>query len=444
MCRANMKPSDVTVHKIHHMIGTGQLENPVIALWQRHYKPVIFASSRLAGWRDIIGRMDNDPINSLVGSVQAFPILAQCHFFNHAGVSPLPRVAADALRRYAGQAESAAYLGSGWYRQIEQLRELFAGLINAHRDEIAFVKNTSEGIATVAKGLEWRAGDRVVLTQVEYPANVYPWYDLRQRLGVELVMVPEETRSDGTRAVPLDRILQEVNHPRTRLVALSHVEYASGQRNDVAAVGAVCRRLGKLFCVDAIQSLGILPVDVAAMNIDFLAADGHKWLLGPEGAGVFYVRRELLPQLQPLAIGWMNVIHAEDYGHYDFTLKPDAGRYECGTHNVPGLLALKASTELLLSAGIDAVSARIKALGDRLAAGLQSRGYAIVSPRDGDNWSGIVSFTSPTQDHQQVFRSLRKDHQTEIAVREGRLRVSAHFYNTEAQIDRLMERIIGV
>ncbi|MFI5382239.1 MAG: aminotransferase class V-fold PLP-dependent enzyme, partial [Tepidisphaerales bacterium] len=310
--------------------------------------------------------------------------------------------------------------------------------------EIAFVKNTSEGIATVAKGLHWSTGDRVVLTQVEYPANVYPWYDLRRRLGVELVMVPEETQPDGTRRVPLARILEAAEHPRTRLVALSHVEYASGQRNDVATIGAVCRKLGKLFCVDAIQSLGILPVDVAAMNIDFLAADGHKWLLGPEGAGVFYVRRELIPQLEPLAIGWMNVVNAEDYGNYDFTLKPDAGRYECGTHNVPGLLGLKASVELLLSADIDAVSVRIKALSDRLVAGLRDKGYAIVSPRDGDAWSGIVSITSPTQDHQQVFRALRKDHHTEIAVREGRLRVSAHFYNTETQVDRLVETMAGM
>ncbi len=389
----------------------------------------------------MIQRMTSDSISMLIGNAEAFPILSKYDFFNHAGVSPLPRAAADALREYAKQAESAAYLGAGWYRQIEQLRELCAQLINGHRDEIAFVKNTSEGIATVARGLQWTAGDRVVLTNVEYPANVYPWYDLRQRLGVELVMVPEEARADGTRHVPLERILQETQHPRTRLVALSHVEYASGQRNDLAAIGSVCHKLGKLFCVDAIQSLGALPVDVRAMNIDFLAADGHKWLLGPEGAGLFYVRRELIAQLQPLSIGWMNVINAEDYGNYDFTLKPDAGRYECGTHNVPGLLGLKASVEMLMGAGIDKVGARIKSLTDRLVAGLRSKGYAIVSPRDGDAWSGSVSFTSPTQDQARLVRSLRKDHNIEIAVREGRLRVSTHFYNTEAQTDRLLQAL---
>ncbi len=383
-------------------------------------------------------------IDPLIGNCEAFPILARCDFFNHAGVSPLPHAAAAAIAGYAEQAKCSAYLGAGWYRQIEQLRGLCARLINAGQDEIAFIKNTSEGIATVAKGLHWQPGDRVVLTNVEYPANVYPWYDLRQRLGIELVAVEEETRPDGSRAVPLDRILCEARHPRTRLVALSHVEYASGQRNDLASVGSLCRRMGKLFCVDAIQSLGILPVDVQAMNIDFLAADGHKWLLGPEGAGFLYVRRELIPRLEPLAIGWMNVIDADDYGHYDFTLKSDAGRYECGTHNVPGLLGLKASIELLLGAGIDKISGRIRVLTDRLIEGLRAAGQIVISPREGGQWSGIVSFLSPTHDPNRLFAQLRKERRTEIAVREGRLRVSAHFYNTEAQIDRLLRALADI
>ncbi len=380
----------------------------------------------------------NPSIDQLIGSREAFPILGRMDFFNHAGVSPLPKVSADAVRTYAHQAESTAYLGTSWYRDIEDLRKLSASLINAHADEIAFVKNTSEGIATVAGGLDWHRGDRIVTTAVEYPANIYPWMDIADRFGVELVMVPEETSADGRQRVPLDTILKEAAHPRTRLVALSHVEFASGQRHDLAAVGELCRRGRKLLCVDAIQSLGLLPVDVQAMKIDFLSADGHKWLLAPEGAGIFYCRRDLIPTMHPLVIGWMNVINEDDYGHYDFTLKSDARRFECGSHNVGGLLGLKASVEMLLSIGADATANRIRVLTDHLIAGLTNKGYRIVSPRGDGEWSGIVSFVSDRLNHQQIFKTLRHDHKIEIALREGRLRCSPHFYNTTDQLDRLV------
>jgi selenocysteine lyase/cysteine desulfurase len=241
----------------------------------------------------------------------------------------------------------------------------------------------------------------------------------------------------------LEAILKAAGHPRTRLVSLSHVEYASGQRHDLGAIGSFCRERGILFCVDAIQSMGALPIDVGAMKIDYLSADGHKWLLGPEGAGVFYCRRELLESTRPLAIGWMNVVNDQEYGNYDFTLKGDARRFECGTLNVPGLLALKASLELLAAVGVEGVSARLKSLTDRLIEGLRGKGYLIVSPRGEGEWSGIVSFVSSRHDHGAVARMLRAEHRTEIVVREGRLRVSAHWYNTEEQIDRLVGNLPG-
>lgn len=376
-----------------------------------------------------------------IGNADEFPILGACDFFNHAGVSPLPRRAGDALRRFADQYERRAYLDSGFYRQVEELRKSAARMIGAAAEEIAFVKNTSEGIATVAAGLDWRAGDRIVTTAVEYPANMYPWMDVARRFNVELVTVPEETRADGSRHVPIEKLIAAAEHWRTRLVALSHVEYASGQRHDLATLGRFCRDRQILCCVDAIQSMGVLPIDVRAMNIDFLSADGHKWLLGPEGAGVFFCRRELLTTLRPLSVGWMNVINDQDYGDYDFTLKPDARRFECGTHNIPGLLALKASLELLLELGVDAIAARLKTLTDRAIAGLQGKGYQVISPRDGDQWSGIVSFVSPRHQHKTIWRDLRMTHNTELALREGRLRISAHLYNREEQIDRLLANL---
>lgn len=381
-------------------------------------------------------------MRNLVGNVGAFPVLGRVAFFNHAGVAPIPRAAADAMRTYAAQAESSAYLAAGWYADVDRLRATMASMINATPQEIAFVKNTSEGISIVANGIDWQWGDRIVTTQVEYPANIYPWMEVVRGRGCNLVMVPEETDANGARHVPLDKILEEAAHPKTKLVALSHVEYASGQRHDIARIGEYCRKHDKFLCVDGIQALGVLPVDVQAMNIDFLAADGHKWLLGPEGAGIFYCRRALIERTRPLMVGWMNVIDALDYGKYDYTLRPDAGRFECGSHNVAGLLALKASAELLLSVGIGRVAQRVRELTDRLIAGLARKGYAIVSPRDRWQWSGSVSFLArDRQQHEAIFQSLRCGHRTEIAVREGRLRASPHFYNTEVQIDALIEHL---
>jgi selenocysteine lyase/cysteine desulfurase len=380
-------------------------------------------------------------INEFIGNPDRFPILRNWAFFNHAGVAPLPKIAAAAMQAYAAQAQTAAYISANWYQEIEKLRQDSATLLNAHRDEIAFIKNTSEGISIVANGIDWQYGDRIITTNVEYPANIYPWMEVARSRGAKLVLVEEEDGPDGTRHVPMENILMAASEPRTRLITLSHVEYASGQRHDLIHIGQFCAEHKILFCVDGIQSLGILPIDVRAMHIDYLAADGHKWLLGPEGAGVFYCRRELIDRTRPLMVGWMNVVDAQNYGKYDYTLRPDAGRFECGSYNVPGLLALRASVQMLKTIGVPAISNRLKFLGDKLIAGLQSKGYRIVSPRTAEQWSGIVSFISPSLNHEQIFHDLRREHHIEIALREHRLRCSPHFYNTEDEIQRLIDAL---
>lgn len=393
----------------------------------------------LASW--LLGdRIMKQDINHFIGNPEEFPILREWDFFNHAGVSPLPRRASDALRLYAQQAEKQTYLFSNWYDSIEKTRKIAAKLINAHRDEIAFIKNTSEGISTFARGVDWNAGDVIVTTGVEYPANVYPWMEIERTHGVKLIRVPEEIDDDGAARVKLEAILKAASDPKCRMITISSVQYASGQRHDLHALGRFCRDNNKLFCVDAIQSIGVLPIDVQSMHIDYLAADAHKWMMGPEGIGFMYVRRELIEKTRPLAVGWLSVINPLDYGDINYTLKPDATRYECGTLNVPGILAMGASLELLDAIGIDQISKRVHHLSQYAVNALKSKGCQIVSPRTEEEWSGGVCFTIANCNQQYLVSLLRRGGK-EIALREGRLRISAHYYNTEEQVDRLMERL---
>ncbi len=363
-----------------------------------------------------------------------FPIVRRWTFFNHAGVAPISARAAAAIGEFAQQARDDAYLTGHWYRRAEVVRRLSARLINAAPEEIAFVKNTSEGLSFVANGLDWKPGDRIVSSSVEYPSNVYPWMAVAQRHGVRHVMVPEKNGR-----IELEDVLAAASDGPTRLLALSQVEYASGFQHDLRRIGQFCRSRGIYLCVDGIQACGALPVDVQGMNIDFLSADGHKWMLGPEGAGFFFCRRELLDRLRP-EIGWMNVINADDYGHYDFTLKPDARRFECGSYNIGGLLGLGASLELILEVGMETITGRLLALTDYLCERLADKGYRVVSSRRAGEQSGIISFTSRKHDQHQLIGWLQ-DQRIVIVLRENRLRASPHFYNSIADMDRLVDAL---
>ena len=370
------------------------------------------------------------PLPANFNVAEEFPITRNWTFFNHAGVAPISARAAMAIERFAQEARDDSYLSGRWYHKIELVRKLAAEFIHAHPEEISFVKNTSEGIAFVANGLDWKPGDEIISTAVEYPSNVYPWMDVAQRHSAKHIMLPE---ADGR--IDRQRIFDAIT-PRTRMIALSHVEYASGFRHDIAAIGQFCRSHDILLCIDGIQACGVLPVDVQAMNIDFLSADGHKWLLGPEGAGIFYCRKELLLSLRP-EIGWMNVINASDYGHYDFTLRADARRFECGSHNIPGVLALGASMQLLLDMGIETVTQRVMALTAHLCACLEQKDYAIISSRRPNETSGIVSFKSRRYNHSEIISNLEKQ-KIILVEREGRLRASPHFYQSIDDINRLV------
>lgn len=363
-----------------------------------------------------------------------FPITRNYNFMNHAAAAPLSRRAADALRAYAKFAEENAYVRGGFFKQVERVRGQVAALINANADEIAFTKNTSEGISFVANGLHWQTGDNVVITNVEFPANVYPWQALRP-LGVQVRTVLEE---DGR--IPLARLMEAIN-TRTRVVSISSVQYASGFRTDLATLGEFCQERGVFLCVDAIQSLGAFPIDVKAMNIDFLAADGHKWLCAPEGSGMFYVRKEVQGFLRPSTIGWLCMKDPLAFGKYQFEFADSARRYEAGSYNFPGVFALGGAIELIQEIGLESISRRLIGLTTRLCSGLRDRGYRVVSSRQPTEASSIVAFVSDVHNHEQIQRHLESEHRIVIAVRCGRLRASPHIYNSEREIDQLIDAL---
>jgi cysteine desulfurase/selenocysteine lyase len=365
-----------------------------------------------------------------------FPVTQTLAYLNHAGVAPISTRVAEALARYITEAthKGASDYARAYDAEIERVRGRAAELIGAQRDEIAFVKNTSEGLGLVAAGLDWQRGDRVVVCDLEYPSNVYAWWSLRSR-GVETVMLRGR---DG--ALPLESVEAALAHPRTRLLALSSVEFGSGARNDLPALGRLCRERGVLFCVDAIQSLGCLPLDVTQCHIDFLAADGHKWLLSVEGCGLFFCRRALIEGLTPRVVGWRSVTDNLDFDRYHFDLQPGAGRFEEGTPNTPGIFALGAAIDLLLELGVEAIGRRVLELGDALCAGLAARGAVIASPRDPGQTSGIVAFTLPDEAPARTAARLRAAG-VFVVERRACVRASPHFYNTQGDLDRLLRAL---
>ncbi|MFO0825364.1 MAG: aminotransferase class V-fold PLP-dependent enzyme [Gemmataceae bacterium] len=362
-----------------------------------------------------------------------FPVTQQWAFLDHAAVAPLPTPAVEALRFYANNlAENGIAAVKHWIDRVAQVRQFAARLINAPSpDDVFFVPNTTHGISVVAEGFPWQAGDNVVLAAEEYPANQYPWMNLRSR-GVEVRAVA----SSGSR-LNIDDIRAAMND-RTRVLTVSSVEFASGFRNNLAALGELCRERGVFFFVDAIQSLGVFPLDVQQLPIDALSADGHKWMLGPEGAGFGYIRREWVERLHPFGVGAFSVVGGFEPSKIDFTLKPHAGRYEGGAPNVPGITAFGASLELLLNAGIPAIQDRVLALTDYLCDRALSLGFTVFSSREPGEKSGIVSLLHPTLSAHEVMKRCRAAGVV-VNNRANRVRVSPHAYNTEDEIDRFLD-----
>ncbi len=362
-----------------------------------------------------------------------FPVTETYIYMNHAGVAPLSRRVQEAM---AGFIENATFHGAvyadDWAETAEACRFAAAQFINADVTEIAFMKNTTQGILIAANGIDWKAGDNVVTTAVEFPANIYPWWSLKERYGVDTRMVPER---DGR--IYVEDIASAIDE-RTRVLTISHVEFASGFRNDIAALGELCRERDIWFVVDAIQGLGAVEVDVKSCNVDILAADGHKWLLAPEGAAIFYCADERREQLINTNIGWASVVNPRDFLNYDLTQRPDATRFEEGSYNSVGLYGLKAAISLLQDIGIRVIETRILGLTAQLIAGLGAKGYRVITPKKDTERAGIVIFGSAQHTPTELYEMLYAKNII-TAERGSGVRVSPHFYNTVSEIDRLLE-----
>lgn len=360
------------------------------------------------------------------------PVTAKWAYFDHAAVAPLPEPSRKAMADLiADQAENGDVNWPEWRKNVERVRRLGAEVIGAHEDEVAIVRNTTEGIGLVAEGFPWKEGDNVVVPSSEFPSNLYPWKHLASRgVEVRVVTAPDERLDLNAVDAACDS--------RTRIIAASWVGYATGWTNDPAALAEIAHRHGAYFFLDAIQGCGVRPLDIARSGIDFLAADGHKWMLGPEGAGILYVRGEVLDMLRPLLIGWNSVATAGDYSNPEMRLKRNASRYEGGSYNMAGIAGLAESLALLTRYGTASVHDSLIEITDNLCEQIQVVGAELTSVRSDERKSGIVAFTVPGRSPTEVRKHLL-DRGVVVRERSGRLRASPHAYTSREDVDRLVE-----
>ena len=365
-----------------------------------------------------------------------FPVTNRSCYMNHAGVSPMSLRVVDALQRYISirsEGEIDSYAQNR--EKASETRGLIGRLIHAPAERIALVKNTSTGFNLLATGLPWKEGDHLLINDMEFPSNVYPFLNL-ERKGVEVEFVKNR---DGR--VEVEDYIKAMR-PETVLVSVSHVQFLNGYRIELEALGGVCRERGIIFSVDAIQSAGAIGIDVGAQKIDFLACAAHKWLMGPQGTGFVYVGREVQDRIWPAYVGWLSVKDSWNFFDYRLDLLDSAERFEIATENWMGIWGFCESLRLLLEVGIDRIEERIIALTDRLVEGLEARGRKVMSPREEGVKSGIVLFSAgeSAEENESLFQRLLEQN-IHIAFREGYLRCSPHFYNSFEEIDRLLEAV---
>ncbi len=372
----------------------------------------------------------NDQIRAL------FPISERLVYLNHAAVSPLPTVAAQAIQ---SQLNDVAANGSlnfrRWIEVKERARGLASAMIGARPEQVVFMRNTSDGLSTVANGLSWRAGDNVVTFQREFPSNIYPWLRLQRIMDVEVRMCPER----GGR-IDLDEMISLIDD-QTRIVTISLVQFASGFRSDVRRLAEAARKRDALLVADVIQGMGVLPINVEDDLIDVAAGASHKWLLGPEGIGILYLSDRARERIEPTLVGWISVPNQDDYDNHEQEWKPGALAWETGTGAASLLFGLEASLRLLSDAGVINIANHLEELTDHLCERIDCSRYQVISSRRAGEKSQIVSIKhlggmSPLE----LYAHL-KQRNIVTAPRGDGLRIAPHLYNTRLEIDNLLANL---
>jgi selenocysteine lyase/cysteine desulfurase len=356
-----------------------------------------------------------------------FPVTARYAYLNHAATAPLPEPVREAIDTYLG--DRVVWRDGEAYETLsDDLRLGLAQLVNATPDEIAFVQNTSAGLNLIAHALPLEPGDNVIFCDMEFPSNVYPWMNLECQ-GVEARCIPHD--GGGLTVEALESYADE----RTRVVTVSSVEFLTGFKSDLPALGAWCQDHEAYFIVDGIQSVGAAPLDVQECQIDFLSCGGPKWLMAPMGQGFIYCRHNLLESLTPPFAGCISVVGWEDWRDYNLTFLPDADRFELGSPNAIGQVGLLAAVRFLTDVGVEAIERWTLHLTDLLIEDLQQRGYEIASNLEPERRSAIISFAVPGK-VEDAFQALAEANVV-VSQREQYIRVSPHCYNTEEEIARV-------
>jgi len=368
-----------------------------------------------------------------------FPLTDELIYLNHAAVAPWPKRTGEAVIKFAQQnTRYGSHFYPDWLNKETELRSQLQALLNApSADDIALVKNTSEALSFVAYGLTWQPGDNIVSSNEEFPSNRLPWESLADQ-GVEFRQA--DLHSTDT---PEDALFALVDD-NTRLLTISSIQFASGLRMDLEKIGEFCKRRGILFCIDAIQSLGAMQFDVQAYQADFVMADGHKWMFGPEGLGVFYTTPEARDKLKLTQYGWHMMKDIHNYENQPWEIHPTAHRFECGSPNMLGIHAFSASLSLLLETGMTAVEAQVLEKSGYLRDAIdQNEQLVLLSAKQSRLKSGIVIFKHRTVANEVLYKHLQENGVV-CALRGGGIRFSPHFYNTFEEIGQALELISRV
>jgi selenocysteine lyase/cysteine desulfurase len=364
-----------------------------------------------------------------------FALDAETVYLNHAAVAPWPQVTVEAVSQFARENGSiGATRYPQWMKTETQLRQRLAALINAPSpDDIALLKSTSEGLSITAQGIDWASGENVVSIRQEFPSNRIIWESLESQ-GVEVRQLNLNQSSDP------EADLIALCDANTRLLAVSSVQYAAGRRMDLKRLGEFCQRENKIFVVDAIQSLGALPFDVNVIHADVVVADGHKWMLGPEGLALFYCTQSMREKLRLYQYGWHMVEQVGDFDRYDWTPAKSARRFECGSPNMLGIHGLNASLGLLLEIGLEEVHQRIEENCNLIVDNIEERGFRLLTPENPRQRAGIVTFHIDGEDNNALQLQLMEA-KVICANRGGGIRFSPHFYNTPEEVNTAFQRL---